>query len=447
MYYKHTKRVIGALAVSGFLNILLLTSMSYWIFKERSPALYCEQKPVITPKSEAPPLAADESSSQWIRKLQVLPYEQLLKKLKSTTSVENGYSERDLALACLIAFHHFDFARALEGYPYKPQKRVIAYGRRTNGTLALITVYPGLSETHFASIGAFAENELWPQTPKGLFLLLKANESKLQKISLMDSFFLTSEFAAIEPLFRRLDPAVERNEIVAFLLQGDFAMLAKVAEQQRQFGDLSETRRQNVLLEYVQKGSVAAAELLLKIDGAFAAKKLDDHHVLSLLTLLTEKTVQSEQLALALLKGPRSDAVWKMAAQRLYDYAGEGAPENFHYQSALLHFVPSAAESMVVKAQNAQLKGMEKPQVIPEKKVVAVPLAKVSPTKHIAKMSLPTKSKVDSSKGDYLYIVQEGDNLWKLSRKYNVEVDVLRHYNRLSSDNLAPSTAIRIPKR
>lgn len=431
MYFKHTKRLIGALAVSGFLNILLLTSMSYWIFKERSPALYCEQKPCIKPKSEAPPLAADESTSQWIRKLQALPYDQLLKKLKSTTLVENGFSERDLALACLIAFHHFDLARSLEGYPYRPQKRVIAYGRRSNGSLALITVYPGLSEVHFASISAFASSELWPQTPKGLFLLLQARKGKPPESSLLDAFFLTAEFAAIEPLFRRLDPVVERSEIISVLLQGDFPMLAKLAEQQRQFGDLSDARRQNVLLEYVQKGSMAAAALLLKVDGAFAAKKLDDHQVLSLLSLLNEKTERNEQFAIALLKGPRSDAVWKMAAQRLYDYAGEGAPENFHYQSALLRFVPSAI--------NTQIKGMEKPQVIPEKKVATTRVAPAKPPEKIVKAPIPTKE-------DLLYIVQEGDNLWKLSRRFKVDIEVIKRYNKLTSDNLVPSTAIRIPK-
>jgi LysM repeat protein len=83
--------------------------------------------------------------------------------------------------------------------------------------------------------------------------------------------------------------------------------------------------------------------------------------------------------------------------------------------------------------------------VIVENKPVAVAPVKVSATKTVAKMSLP--SKIESTKSDYLYIVQEGDSLWKLSRKYNVEVDVLKRYNRLSSDNLAPSTAIRIPKR
>lgn len=432
MYFKHTKRLIGALAVSGFLNILLLTSMCYWIFKERTPALYCEQKPSIKQKPEAPPLAADESTSQWIRKLQALSYDQLLKKLKSTTIVENGFFERDLALACLVAFHHFDLARSLEGYPYRPQKRVIAYGRRTNGSLALITVYPGLSEVHFASISAFAGSELWPQTPKGLFLLLQAKKGKPAESSLLDAFFLTSEFSAIEPLFRRLNPAVERNEIVSVLLQGDFAMLAKLAEQQRQFGDLSDVRRQNVLLEYVQKGSLAAAALMLKVDGAFAAKKLDDHQVLSLLSLLSEKTEHSEQFAIALLKNPRSDAVWKMAAQRLYDYAGEGVPENFHYQSALMRFVPSAI--------NSQIKGIEKPQVIPEKK--SAPPANV-PTKPPVKI---TKAPIPS-RGDFLYIVQEGDNLWKLSRRFNVEIEVIKHYNRLTSDNLVPSTAIRIPRK
>lgn len=46
---------------------------------------------------------------------------------------------------------------------------------------------------------------------------------------------------------------------------------------------------------------------------------------------------------------------------------------------------------------------------------------------------------------DRLYIVQEGDSLWKIARRFNVDVEHLRAHNKLKSDALKPGTPIRIP--
>ncbi len=399
--------------------------------KERSPALYCEQRPTLRSKKQIP-LATSENGNRTILHLQTLSYENLIPHLNSTTPVENGYCERDLALSCLVEFHHFDLDRALLGSASRIQKRMITYGRRKDGSPAMITIYPALSEASFTSIITFANNEKWPQTAKGLFHILK-QKKEFYESSLLDAFYLTPTFAAIDALFRRSESSLDKNEIVTMLLEGDWQMLFNFAKQQRLYGDISDTRRQHILLEYIAKNSPSAAALLLKMDAPFATKKLDDQHVLSILTLLTEKTKESEKFALDLLTSPRSDAVWKMAATRLYSYAGEEIPGNLHYQLALQRFAPAAADS--------KIKILEKSPVIvmteKNKNILQKP-----PEKPLTALKIVPKK---AQQSDRLYIVQEGDTLWKVSRKFNIDIAYLRRYNKLTSDTLKPNSAIRVP--
>jgi hypothetical protein len=431
MYLKRVRRLIAALAASGFLNIILLTSIFYSMVKERSPALYCEQRPTLRSKKQTP-ITATETGNYTILRLQTLSYENLIPHLNSVIPVENGYCERDLALSCLVEFHYFDLDRALLGSANRVQKRMITYGRRSDGSPAMITIYPALSEASFNSIVTFANNEKWPQTAKGLFHILKQNKESYES-SLSDAFYLTPTFAVIELLFRRLETPIEKKEILTMLLEGDWQMLFNFAKQQRLYGDISDARRQRILLEYIAKNSTSAASLLLKIDAPFATKKLDDQQVLSILALLSEKTNESEKFALDLLTSPRSDAVWKMAATRLDSYAGEEIPGNLQYQSALQRFIPTAADS--------KPKGLEKTPSIAMTEKNKIIFQKPPERPLTTMKAMPKKAQ----QPDRLYIVQEGDTLWKVSRKFNIDVAYLRRYNKLTSDTLKPNSAIRVP--
>src|SRR5262249_43328535 len=108
---KRVKSLITALAISGALNIGLITFVAYWMLREVPPKPYCEHKPAYNESQGT--LVLDHTNSRVIRYLRSLPFEQLLLKLNSQQQIENGYSERDLALACLVAFHDFDLHRAL----------------------------------------------------------------------------------------------------------------------------------------------------------------------------------------------------------------------------------------------------------------------------------------------------------------------------------------------
>jgi LysM repeat protein len=59
--------------------------------------------------------------------------------------------------------------------------------------------------------------------------------------------------------------------------------------------------------------------------------------------------------------------------------------------------------------------------------------------------SIPHKLPSSLKKQEHTYIVQEGDSLWKISKKFNVNIDRLRAYNQLDSDALKPGKSLRIP--
>lgn len=44
-----------------------------------------------------------------------------------------------------------------------------------------------------------------------------------------------------------------------------------------------------------------------------------------------------------------------------------------------------------------------------------------------------------------LYIVQEGDSLWKISRRFGVDMEAIKEQNRIGSSDLKPGTVLKIP--
>lgn len=397
-HLRQIRRLIFTLICSGSLNIILIAVLFYVVVTESPPIPYFENKPAEK-KEQLAPFAGDLTNSQMVHRFLRMSTHQLKTKLHDKTLVENGFAIRDLALACLTSFHHFDLSRALQGLPPPEQKRTISYGRHRDGTPATLVVFPGLSEKQFQAISDFAQTEKWPLTNQGLFLALRRG-SLLDNTSLAEAFFLTQEFLAAETLFNRAEVPIEKNELLQILLEGTWKMLSEFTNQQKKMQDLSAARRQRFLLDYIQNGSNTAAYALLKTDGDFAVKKLDDQHILLLLKLIKKKNPEAEKFALALLISPRSDAVWKLAANRLYEFAGEPIPEKFQHHAALLRFGP--------------------------KKTIAVPEEKQQEQR--------------------LYTVQEGDSLWKIAKRLNSDVDAIRALNHLENDLLKPGTALKIPK-
>lgn len=465
----YIRKLTAFLVVSGSLNIILIVFLFYLAISERPPTPYIELKPANKQEQQIS-LATERSDSEVIRYFRRMPLQWLISRLNNTQLVENGYTQRDLALASLVAFHYFDLERAFSKLSKPEQKRRIIFGQFRDGRSAELIVYPGLSDKHFEAIRAFAATEQWPLTGRGLFLALQKEEKEEYDPHLLDAFFMTSDFSTVEMLFSRSEQPVGREELLKVILEGNWDRLSDFVEQQKKSQDLSEARRRNFLLEYARNQSKAAAQLMLKIDGTYAARKLDDSQVMMLLQLADEKSPQAEQFALTLLTSPRSDAVLKLAADRLYEYSGAVIPENHSHKEALAHFnqkrgidpgnaLPpqnrvETKSKTSVKVNTAVIPIKTSPAIRPSSPVVkpaiSKPVFQQSPPKVLAKVDsqpvattrqLPQRTQ----NKDFYYVVQEGDTLWKIGRRFSVDIEVLRAFNQLETDSLHPGKTLRIP--
>lgn len=315
------RRLTFILIVSGALNIFLLAFFFYWMVREKPPTPYFQMKLAESPKQMIP-IVAEPINEEHILAFKNMPLESLIAKL-------TNYSERDLALACLVAFHHFDLDRALKGQATPEQKKMVSY---QSGELM---IYPGLTEEQFKAILTFAQTERWPLTSQGLFLVWQQKKDKEGDPSLVEAFYLTPEFLAVETLFKRTGIQIEKRRLLQLLSEGKWEMLHHFMEQQRESQDLSLERQQRFLADYIEAGSKTALTLV-------------------------------------------------------------AVPES----------------------------------VVLEPVVSEVPVVVVS-------KPIPKK--------DQVYIVQEGDSLWKISRKHKVNLEMLKKHNQLKTDKLKPGTVLKIP--
>lgn len=411
-----------ALIVSGAINIGVLGLLSYWMIRESPPTPYFELKPK---KQES--LISHINAVSWSD--QLAPYSaqtfsQLAERLGSNQVIGNQYSEKEIALAFLIAFHHFDLQRALKPNDIPKQKHLIKWTKENGSSVPLI-VYPSLTNEDYTSIIQFMKTERWPLTAQGLFYVLRKQKAgNTIDPNLIETFALTPEFWSMELLLSRNDQSLSKLAIAEMLAQGSWPMLKQFADQQREMHDLSDERRHRVLLDYVQKNSPLAAELLLKLDWEYSIKQLNEEQIIAMLNVLDNKTMESERFAKELLASPRSKRIWQKATERLYAYAGEQVPEDWNYQMTLARFVyPSAAKPLPLSSGPLLVKSEPKKNNLPiVKKPVQIPQPK-----------------------SQVYTVQKGDSLWKISRKFNVSVVKIKEINKLQSDNLKPGSVLRIP--
>lgn len=427
MLINQIRRLTQALMVSGALNIALLALFFYWMVKERPPTTYYQLKPADQ-EQEQPPLADTRTSKEVIVEYGRMPLEQLIAKLSHAQLVENGYAQRDLALAYLVAFHHFDLSRALSGQSLLLQKRTLSFSSSDEEKKELV-IYLGLTEAQFQSIVQFATTEKWPFTSQGLFLLLKEKDNKFEDPSLAEAFYLEPEFLSVETLFKRSEVVLDRKTLLEVILDGDWNMLSTFSEQQKVSQDLSTARRQRFLIDYIARRSKAASYLLLQTDGTFAARKLDDRSIIFILKLLDRETPEARTFALELLSSPRSDAVLRQAAARLYEFAGESIPAAYSHEDALSHFLPK------IKAAQKNFPTRPPLAYAPATTIKQTQVSQLKEAKPVAVVA----------KTDRYYVVQEGDSLWRISRRFKIDIELLRKHNRLQNDFLKPGTMLKLP--
>ncbi|MDE3046357.1 MAG: LysM peptidoglycan-binding domain-containing protein [Verrucomicrobiota bacterium] len=388
---KKFRKITVSLILSGALNIGLIAAFVALVLQDRVGQFSSPQKKW-----------AEEQKSSNIGALHAmskLSFRELVALLTNRESVEQGYAKRDLAIAALTAFHHFNLEKALGTAPL--QKRSIAVNEGE-----AIDVFPGLTEEQFEGIIRFAYQEKWPLTSKGLFSLLQKLSTRDE--SLEQAFAITPEFYAVQLLFQKTDAPQDASTLIHLLSEGSWDLLDCFVKEQSQLLDFSVEKRRRLLLSYLAHHSKTAAHLLLKTDGPFVLKRLDDRGILDVLTLLDRRTEEAAAFCSSLLQSPRGDAVWQAATQKLYAFAGEPMPETFDAKTTLSHF------------------GLAKSE------------AKLEPK------PAPVAAQQPAAAARY-HTVKEGESLWKIARQYKVKPEDVAKTNGLDRDKIFPGMTLKIP--
>lgn len=409
-WVNRTKWLTQALIISGTLNIGLIATFAYFVLKDKQETLAIEHKPTNSKDAHL-------SNAQLLHSYSLLPYQELLLRLENNDHIEEGLTKRDLSLACLVAFHHFNLDKALGGLSL--QKRTIPFSNSEGQQTIDVPVFPGLSDYQFKAIVQYAKTEQWPLTSQGLFYELKRSAFPKDP-SLLEAFYLSSEYHAAYTLLTKTGLNLTREQVVDLIEEGEWKALSELSIQQRAAIDLTPDKRRQFLLGYLNNHSKIAAKLLLDNDMDFVSKRLDDGQILNLLDLYTERTPFLEQFAKELLSSPRTDAVWRRASSLLYAFAGE-VLEPYDHLAATQRFLPQPVQQV--------------PEVQPV--IMQTRAAFQSPT--------PPPAAEKSKKK--LHTIEPGDNLWKIARKYHVSVDELMRTNRMDSEKLRAGKQLEIPEK
>jgi len=417
---RRTKWLTQALIISGTLNIGLLATFAYFVLKEREGNFVLESKPSfkeLSSKDAAP------TNVQFLRSYSVLPFQELIARLENRELAEEGLTKRDLALACLTTFHHFNLEKALGGLSI--QKKTVAFTNQEGQETIHLNVFPGLADYQFAAILQYAKTEKWPLTSHGLFNELKRSP-EMQDSSLLAAFHLSPEFHGVYTLLTKSGLNLSKQQVIDLIIQGSWEQLTDLNAEQRIALDLSADKRRSFLCSYLNHRSKYAAQILIENDLDFVAKRCNDTQVLTLLDLYSEHNPSLEQFAKELLISPRTEAVCRKAATLLYAWSKEEWKEPYDPLAAIQRFCP-------------QQVAMALPQ--PKEETL------ITPVKATLQTQKPPQTNRGADSKRKMHTIEPGDNLWKIARKYHVSVEELMRTNRMESEKLRPGKQIEIPEK
>lgn len=216
---------------------------------------------------------------------------------------------------------------------------------------------------------------------------------------LVQQFIKSSEFVLIQTLLSRTEHEVARSTILKLLLEGNQEIFTQFIEQQRAGSDLSPRCRQEFLMEYVNLGSKTAAYLLVTLDLEFALL-LSNASVEHLLLLMDEPTPEAISFVEAILEEKRTPAVHQRALRQLASYKGSPLGE------------------------------------------VA---ARYDPFLNTENLRPVIRQQVPITQTERTHIVQPGESLWLIARRYHVDMRKLMVINELYSTTLQPGQMLKIP--
>lgn len=440
-FRKRCKRLGYALGLSCFLNVSLLAFGLYeWQeagFSFLAASSFRPQKSKLYRQSgkDLPTL------TQVLRELEALEYESVVEALASDANVAEGYKRQHLALSVLAHKHHFDVRRALGSEV--PVRRLFRYMSQNDESSEII-LYPDVSALELAAVAEFAKNEKWPFTPEGLYVRYKQEQNP----ELKDALMQTNEYRCVELLLLR-KAGISKDEVFDFVMCIDYAHIKNLYHEMVKAQDFSAEVRRGFLLSALPE----SASLLFKTDSRFCIHSLGDNQAKMLLAALAKSPDSAQKYALALLEGPRSKAVWDAAIQVLcVELQLDAATQNRH--QLLERFGRIKPQIAQITPKQAAVK--QAPPKIEAKPAPLPSLAKAAPKATLNRPpAKPLASKVKAANApkpqakakqyEIVHVVQAGDTLWHLSKRYGVDVETIKKHNKLTSDALKPGSTLRIP--
>lgn len=407
-WLKKFRFLILFLIFSGSLNIFFAFYFIHSLAKKSEIDL--EITPLKTSVKEK-----EISNCDYLSFISKCSFKELLLLLSNKQQVEEGFCKRDLALGLLVSSFDFNIEKALPNQSFQIRKAFFENKLGDNQTEKKeATLFAGLQDHHFESIIHYALTEKWPLTSKGLHTLLRKWE-KPRDATLEKAFMVTEEFYLISNFFSQNDAMIKQEDLLDLLCQLSWSFICDAVESQKKNPDFSKERREQFLIGGIEQNSSKAAELLLKLDFIFVIKRLSDNQIFKILSLIQGKEKDFEQFCVELLKSARSDLIWRKAAAMLYQYANETVPEKFDRKEVMKKFVFS--DDLKTQWQKEEIKESSLSSIVHAK---------------------------DDKKN--VHIVKEGENLWKIARRYKVDIDLLMKANKMEKDMIYPGKQIVIPQ-
>lgn len=370
--------------LSGALNVALLGIFFYFLVRKSPFSCAFDYAP-----QTFVPSPIKFSNLESLKSLAALPFEELVEKLESKEEMEEGYTLRDLALSLLVRRDHFDLSKALGRKSVS--SRPLKIKEKSN-----LNLFPGLKDEDFSQIINFIKTEKWPLTSRGLFLRLAKTKMESDP-SLLQACAQTEEFLIVEMLFKESKTPVKRKWLLGLLSEGKWEILAKYAEEQKQGLVLSEDKRREFLLSYLRGGSPTAGSLLLMGDFDHCLKRLSDADVCKILEVLPPKSKRGEQFAKELIAGARAESV---------------------QAKAKLRYTPPEQEIAQIRPPRAAIGNLR--PVVRER-----PPSSPPPDEHI---------------------IQEGESLSKIAKRYQISVEELKSANQLQTNVIRVGKTLKIPR-
>lgn len=350
-------------------------------------------------------------------------YARLTIELSNQEVVEDGYSRGALALAVLIANFDFDIQRSMGTRALQKRFVKIDEGKTSYELIA------GLDRSDFAQIQQFAHQERWPITAQGLHKLIQQNVSedrssknRDERHLLADAFMSSNVFACFERLFPNDIPKSDLVTITQYL---DWNQLAKIltsnlapthkVERHRAW------QRRQMLIDAVNRGCKTAAYMLILCDFDYTVRHTSDSDLAQLLCLLDTYTAEAMNVALGVLKSSRENNIRALAAKKAGDFLDIPLPREDQWKWLAQAFLGNAHSGQ-------RLWPIDLLQV--DSEPVEIAAEDLEPEKPFG--------------NERMHIVQRGDSLWKLSKKYGLSIQQLMALNDMTQDLLKIGQILQI---